>query len=89
MTHKSGADARGDLAREARALARDNAQDAVERVIRAQVAGVTHAEAWPLAEAVVTELASWFRQRSSPTLNGDPFILASEWAARLLEEFTP
>lgn len=39
-----------------------------------------------LAQVVIAEVASWLRVHASPTINGDPGILASEWAARLLTD---
>lgn len=79
---------RAVIAREARALRRDNAKDATTRAIRVAVPDLDHESASYLSEAVIAELSAWFRQRSSPTLTGDPFILAADWAAALLEDFT-
>jgi hypothetical protein len=37
----------------------------------------------------VLAVAGWLRVHSSPTLRGDPFILAAEWAAKVVEREAP
>src|SRR3954465_12955987 len=33
------------------------------------------------------DVAEWLESMASPTLSGDPFIRAADWAARLVREF--
>lgn len=39
-----------------------------------------------LAAVAAAAVATWLRSRSSPTLIGDPFTLAADWAAGAIEE---
>jgi len=78
----------GEIARAIRAAQRDNARDCVTAALELEC-GLSRESAHWAAGIAVEALAGWLRQRSSSVLAGDPFVLASEWAARLVEEFTP
>ena len=81
-------DARRDVARAFRAARRDNAADSVTAALEREF-GLSYDAAYEAAKVAIAEAAGWLRQRSSPALAGDPFLLAGEWAARLIEDFGP